>query len=199
MLSCTIRENPPGSGYVRCGTAASGEFAVLDFANDLPYQTAPLERVAEIDGAVASQGGQRGDKPILRAFKAAECGGGGGENAQRVQKPFGSSRAEGLPTVEPVQMTGGRSQQANEEVAMADRGDGLPDDFPGQPRPHRPDVDRLIDESGGRNADALDSLDSSRMLHGGFPSVSGCSNGTIDRERIGLPMAGAHETGAATP
>ena len=52
-----IREDPPGSGHGRCGTAASGEFAVLDLANDLPYQAAPLERVAKIDGAVAPQGG----------------------------------------------------------------------------------------------------------------------------------------------
>ena len=71
-------------------------------------------------------------------------------------------------------MAGGRSQQTNEEIAMADRFDGLLDDFPGQPRSHRPDVGRLIDESGGRNADALNSLDSSRMLHGEFLSVSGC-------------------------
>ena len=56
---------------------------------------------------------------------------------------------------------------------MTDCVDGLLDDFPGQPRSHRPDVDRLIDESGGRNADVLDSLDSSRMLHGEFLSVFG--------------------------
>ena len=97
-----------------------------------------------------------------------------GEDAQGVQKPFGSSRAEGLSTVETAQMAGGRSQQTNEEVAMADRVDGLLDDFPGQPRSHRPDVGRLIDESGGRNADVLNSLDSSRMLRGESLSVSGC-------------------------
>lgn len=51
-----------------------GKFAVLDFANDLPYQTASLERVAEIDGPATPQGGQRGAEPILSAFKAAECG-----------------------------------------------------------------------------------------------------------------------------
>ena len=71
-------------------------------------------------------------------------------------------------------MTGGRSQQTSEEVAVADRVDGLPDDFSRQPRSNRPDVRRLIDESGGRNADTLDSLDGSRMLHGEFLSVSGC-------------------------
>ena len=71
-------------------------------------------------------------------------------------------------------MTGGRSQQTNEEIAMADRIDRLPDDFSRQPRSNRPDVRRLIDEGGGRNADTLDSLDGSRMLHGEFLSVSGC-------------------------
>ena len=125
-------------------------------------------------GRSPPQGGQRGDKPILCAFKAAECGGSRGEYAQRVQKPLGSSRAEGLSTVEPVQMTGGRSQQTNEEVAMADCVDSLLDDLPRQSRSHRPYVGRLIGESGGRNADALNSLESSRMLHGEFLSVSGC-------------------------
>ena len=125
-----------------------------------------LARVRKPRGAVP--------KPILCAFKAAECGGSRGEYAQRVQKPLGSSRAEGLSTVEPVQMTGGRSQQTNEEVAMADCVDSLLDDLPRQSRSHRPYVGRLIGESGGRNADALNSLESSRMLHGEFLSVSGC-------------------------
>lgn len=56
---------------------------------------------------------------------------------------------------------------------MADRVDRLPDDIHRQSRSHGPDVDRLLDESGGRNADALDSLDRSRMLHGELLSVSG--------------------------
>ena len=95
-----VREDPAGSGHGRCGIAASGEFAVLDLANDLPYQTAPLERVANVDGAVAPQGRQRGVKPVLRAFKGAERGGGGSEKAQRVQKPLGSS--QGFPTLDSV-------------------------------------------------------------------------------------------------
>ena len=70
-------------------------------------------------------------------------------------------------------MTGSRSQQTSEEVAVADRVDGLPDDFSRQPRSNRPYVRCLIDESGGRNADTLDSLDGSRMLHGELLSVSG--------------------------
>ena len=95
------------------------------------------------------------------------------ESAQRVQKPLGSSPAEGLSTVETAQMTGSRSQQTSEEVAVADRVDGLPDDFSRQSRSNRPDVRRPIDESGGRNADALDSLDRSRLLHGELLPVSG--------------------------
>ena len=63
-------------------------------------------------------------------------------------------------------MTGGRSQQTNEEITMADRVDSLLDDCSRQSRSHRPNVDRPINESGGRNADVLDWLDSSRMLHG---------------------------------
>ena len=82
------------------------------------------------------------------------------------RSPFGPSLAEGLSTVETAQMTRSRSQQTSEEIAVADRVDGLPDDFSRQSRSNRPDVRRLIDESGGRNADALDLLDSSRMLHG---------------------------------
>ena len=103
-----------------------------------------------------------------------KCSRGGDEHAQRVQKPLGSSRTEGLSAVEAVQMTGGRSQQTDEETAMADRVDRLLDDFPRQSRSHRSDVGRPIDESGGRNADALDSLASGRMLHGESFSVSGC-------------------------
>ena len=125
-------------------------------------------------GRSPPQGGQRGAEPVLCAFKAAECVRGGGEKAQRVQKPLGSSRAEGLSTVETTQMTGGRSQKTNEEIAMTDRVDRLLDDLPRQSRSHCPDVGRLIDESGGRNADALDSRDSSRMFHGEYLSVSGC-------------------------
>ena len=106
-----VRENPAGSGHGRCGTAASGEFAVLDLANDLANQAASLERVAEIDGAATPQGGQGGAEPILSAFKAAECGCGRGEEAQRVQKPLGSSPAEGLSTVETAQMAGSRSSR----------------------------------------------------------------------------------------
>ena len=82
-----------------------------DLTNDLPYQTAALERAAEIDGAGHPQGGQGGAEPILSAFKAAECGCGRGEEAQRVQKPLGSSPAEGLSTVETAQMAGSRSSR----------------------------------------------------------------------------------------
>ena len=180
-----VREDPPGSGHGRCGTAA-----IRGIRRTRLYECSSRTRRRPSNVSQRSMGrsppraGSAVAKPILCAFKAAECGGGGGENAQRVQNAPRFEPGRGISsTVETAQMTGGRSQQTNEEVAMADRVDRLLDDLPRQSRSHRPDVGRLIDESGGRNADALNSLDSSadapRRVSLGVRMLS--PNSTIER------------------
>ena len=66
-------------------------------------------------------------------------------SAGRNTKPLGSSRTDGFANAETARMTGGRSRQTNEEIAMADRVDRLLDDFPRQSRSHPPDAGSLID------------------------------------------------------